>query len=263
MESGWYITVIDANTWKSLADIQLPGKAGFARTGGNGHVYLSVQGRNDLLGRYEVARLQADALGEMLRSKDAETHATVGPTPKEEQLRNGPLLDPDHGWQRYPAQMLDWSGGRNSADNDESQITFFPLARECGEPRTLAVDERHLRLFVACGNMTLAVLNADTGAPVASLPTGPGTNAVAYDFDHGLIYAANSGGNGSLTIIRQDVTDTYSVIQNLPTYQRARALAVNQTTGQAYLVTDYTDSGPDQRRSVPASGSFYVQVIGH
>jgi hypothetical protein len=256
-ETRWYITVIDANTWKALADILVPGKVEFAQTGGNGRVYVSLPGRK------EFARLQADALGEKLRRKDADTHAKVGPTPKEEQLRNGPSPNPGPGWQRPPVQLMDWSGGRNSVNNNDSQITSFPLARECGEPRTLAVDERHLRLFVACDNMTLAVLNAENGDPVASVPTGPSTNAVAYDFGHNLIYAANGGGNGSLTIIRQSVTDSYAVIQNLPTYQKARALAVNPATGQAYLVTDYSDSDPNQRRSVPANGSFNVQVIGH
>ena len=121
-----------------------------------------------------------------------------------------------------------------------------------------------MRLFVACSYiMTLAVLNADNGDPVASVPTGPGTNAVAYDFDRRLIYAANGGGNGSLTIIRQDVTDSYAVVQNLPTYHWARAIAVSRITGLAYLVTDYSDSDPNHRRSVPGDASFYVQVIGH
>jgi len=54
-----------------------------------------------------------------------------------------------------------------------------------------------------------------------------GTDAVGFDPGRGLIYIANGGANGSLTVIRQDVTDTYAVIQDLPTRQRARTLAVN------------------------------------
>jgi hypothetical protein len=262
-ETTWFITVIDANTWKALADIQLSGKVAFAQTAGNGHVYLSIQNRNDSPGKYEVARIETDALGEMLRNKDAEIHATVGRTPKQEQLRSGPPPPPGPGWQRYPVQDLDWSGAHNSGDNDERLIRYFTVARECGEPRALAADERHVRLFVACSNMTLAVLNADNGDQVASVPTGPSTNAVAYDFDHNLIYAANGGGNGSLTVIRQSVTDSYAVVQNLPTYQKARALAVNPATGLGYLATDYSDLDPTQHRLSPTDGSFYVQVIGH
>jgi DNA-binding beta-propeller fold protein YncE len=86
--------------------------------------------------------------------------------------------------------------------------------------------------------MKLAVVNALTGEVVTSLPTGPGTDAVGFDPDRGLIYTANGGANGSLTVIRQDVTDSYAVIQNLPTRQRARTLAVNPASGEVYLVTD-------------------------
>jgi hypothetical protein len=74
---------------------------------------------------------------------------------------------------------------------------------------------------------------------------------------------------GSLTVIRQHVTDTYSVIQNLPTQQRARTLAVNPSSGEVYLVTDLR--GVDLARTggigalklVPAPGSFQVLVVAY
>jgi hypothetical protein len=245
-----------------LANLQLPGKVGFGQTAGNGHVYIGIPSRR------EVVRLDAVALGETLRNGVPPGRLIGTHTPKEEQLQTAqnaePGSRPRFEWWRDPVKMLDWSGGRISAESDDNQIRFFPLARECGEPRAMAVDERHLRLFVACSNMTLAVLNADNGDPIATVPTGPGTNAVAYDFGHSLIYAANGGGNGSLTVIRQWVTDSYAVIQNLPTYHWARALAVNPATGQAYLITDYSDLDPNQEgRWAQPNGSFYVQVIGH
>ncbi len=43
---------------------------------------------------------------------------------------------------------------------------------------------------------------------------------------------------GSLTIIRRNLTDSYAVIQELPTQARARTLAVNPATGEVYLVTN-------------------------
>jgi len=261
-ESKSYLTVFDANSWTVLANIQLPGKVGFVQTAGNGHVYIGIPNRR------EVARLDALALGDKLRNGLPPNLISGMHTRKEEQLRAVQTAEPGGRprfvWWRVPVQMLDWSGGRNSVENDHSQIKFFSLAPECGEPRTLAVDERHVRLFVACSNMTLAVLNADNGDPVASVLTGPGTNAIAYDLEDGLIYAANGEVNGGLTIIRQDVTDTYSVIQNLPTYHWARALTVSPTTGQAYLATDYSDLDPNQEgRLAQPNGSFHVQVIGH
>ena len=117
--------------------------------------------------------------------------------------------------------------------------------------------------------MKMTVLNGGTGEVVASLPIGPGVEAIGYDPGRGLIYTANGGANGSLTIIHQDVTDTYAEIQNLPTRQRARTLAVNQDTGQVYLVTDLLGvnvaqpGGIGTLKTASVNGSFQVLVIGN
>jgi hypothetical protein len=97
----------------------------------------------------------------------------------------------------------------------------------------------------------------------------PGSPFFIYDAGRGLIYSANGGAQGTLTIIRQDVTDTYSEIQNLPTRQRARTLAVNPTTGQVYLVTDLLGvkldkpGGIGTLETAPVKDSFQVLVIGN
>jgi hypothetical protein len=113
------------------------------------------------------------------------------------------------------------------------------------------------------------VLNADDGQIVATLPIGPGVDAVGYDANRGLIYSANGGADGSLTIISQSVTDSYAVIQTLPTRQRARTLAINPETGQIYLVTDLLGvnlartGGIGSLQTNPVNGSFQVLVVGN
>jgi len=185
----------------------------------------------NIVNRDSVARLDAAAIAALLHGETAETPA------------------------------LDWSRGSHT------QMRIFQLAGGCAEPGSLAVDGQHQRLFAACGNMKLAVVNALTGEVVTTLPTGPGTGAVGFDPDRGLIYTANGGANGSLTIIRQDVTDTYSVVQNLPTRQRARTLAVNPASGEVYLVTDMLGvnlaepGGIGTLRTTPVNGSFQVLVV--
>jgi len=52
---------------------------------------------------------------------------------------------------------------------------------DCRELSALAVDGAHTRLFAACGNMKMLVLNGGTGEQVASFPIGPGTEAIGYD----------------------------------------------------------------------------------
>jgi DNA-binding beta-propeller fold protein YncE len=107
---------------------------------------------------------------------------------------------------------------------------------------------------------------------VATVPIGPGADAIGYDPNRGLIYTANGAGDGSLTIIRQDVTDTYSVIQTLPTRQHARTLAVDPANGDVYLTTviygaelstPFTNGAPASLKVAPVDASFQVLVVGN
>ena len=116
--------------------------------------------------------------------------------------------------------------------------------------------------------MKMQVLNATDGQVLTTLPIGAGTDAVGYDASRGLIYASNGGGVGSLTIIRQHLSDSYDVIQELPTRARARTLAVNPATGEVYLVTNVTgfdlthNGGIGGLKTSDLSGSFQVLVVG-
>ena len=225
------ITVIDTQTRQPLAQILMPGRLGFARANGHGQVFINIVNRN------QIARLDAQSLGAMLRNR--------------------------------PSAVLDWSHESRPAQSSENSLRLFSLGPDCPEPSALAADGPHARIFVACNNMKMAILNADTGEALASLPTGPGTDAIGFDSGHGLIYSANGGADGSLTVIRQDVADSYAVVQVLPTRQRARTLAVNSSAGEVYLVTDYLGvnlaqpGGIGTLQTAPVSGSFQVLVIGN
>jgi DNA-binding beta-propeller fold protein YncE len=228
------ITVIDAQTRAVIGSILLPGKLGFAATNGAGQIYINIVDRN------EIVWIDATAIQASL-----------------------------HGAPGSAAATLDWSALPHSTQSSGNRVRFFALGPECRDLRGLAVDSSHLRLFAACNNLKMNVLNAATGELIASLPIGFGTDAIGYDPDRGLIYTANGGAMGSLTVIRQDVTDTYAVIQTLPTRERARTLAVNPVTGEVYLVTDLLGMPLDKPGSIgtlhtpQAAGSFQVLVIGH
>ncbi|MGA3010790.1 MAG: hypothetical protein ABSD72_11080 [Terracidiphilus sp.] len=236
------ITVIDAETRQKLGVILMPGRLGFAEADGHGQVFFNIQSRN------QIARLDAQSIAALLAKP-------AGKTPS--------------GQTAAAQTVLDWSHESHLPDSAESRMRTFAVGPDCHELSALAVDGAHTRLFAACANMKMLVLNGDTGEQVASLPIGPGTEAVGYDAARGLIFTANGGAQGTLTIIRQDVTDTYSEIQNLATRQRARTLAVNQSTGQVYLVTDLLGVKLDQPGSIgtletqSVKGSFQVLVIGN
>jgi DNA-binding beta-propeller fold protein YncE len=225
------ITVIDVPTRQPLTQILMPGRLGFAQADSHGQVFINIVNRN------QIARIDAQSLGAMLRG--------------------------------HPSAVLDWSHESRPAQSSESSLRLFGLGPDCPEPSALATDGAHARIFVACSNLKFAVLNADTGEAISTLPNGPGADAIGYDSNHGLIYSANGGANGSLTVIRQDVADSYAVVQVLPTRQRARTLAVNPSTGEVYLVTDYRGvnvaepGGIGTLQTVPVNGSFQVLVIGN
>ncbi len=229
------ITVIDLSTRQPLGQILMPGRLGFAQADGRGQVFVN------LVNRDQIARLDAESVGSLLRNK-------AGTAPRAD---------------------LDWSHESRPAQSSDDSLRLFALGPDCTEPSALAVDGAHARVFVACSNMKMAVLNAETGQALTSLPIGPGPDAVGFDSNHGLIYSANGGANGSLTVIRQDVADSYAVVQVLPTRKRARTLAVNSATGEVYLVTDYVgvdlaeSGGIGTLKTVPVDGSFQVLVIGN
>src|SRR5262245_33984007 len=74
------------------------------------------------------------------------------------------------------------------------------------EPTGLALDADHHRLFVACGNQKLVVLDAESGKVIATLPIGAGVDFAGYDAALQRVYTAN-GRSGTMTVIHQDSAD--------------------------------------------------------
>jgi DNA-binding beta-propeller fold protein YncE len=258
-----FVTVIDAQTQTALGEIKLSGQLGYAVVDDNGQIYIAMPDRN------QVARIDAPAIAAVLRPQPAENPAAA-PAEAQGADSTGPgTAEPRGALKPKPPPFitLDWTGNRRGAALTDGRLRVYAVGPECNEPRALAIDQRHLRIFAACSNRTLEVLNTGTGEKVTSLPIGPGADAVGYDEDHGLIFTSNGGAEGSVTIIRQDVTDTYNVIQTLPTRQRAGTLAVNPASGAVYLVTDY--EGVDLSRpggigtlhEKPIEGSFQVVKV--
>jgi len=141
----------------------------------------------------------------------------------------------------------------------------WPLA-PCTEPSGLALDRKNRRLFAGCDNKMMAVVNADNGKVLATLPIGEGVDANAFDDDTALAFA--SCGEGVLTVVREDSPEKFSVVENVPTQQGARTMGLDTKTHNVYLVTAKfgpppapTADNPHPRRSI-APDSFVVLVVG-
>ncbi len=117
----------------------------------------------------------------------------------------------------------------------------------CASPSSMAIDRANRRLFVGCRSKVMAVMNADTGQVVATLPIGDHVDATAFDGETRLIF--NSNGEGTVTVIRQESPDKYSVAETVKTLPRAKTSALDQKTHQLFL-------------STAESGQFEVLVVG-
>jgi YVTN family beta-propeller protein len=117
----------------------------------------------------------------------------------------------------------------------------------CASPSSMAIDAANRRLFLGCRSKVMAVMNADTGQVITALPIGDHVDATAFDVETRLIF--NSTGEGTVTVIRQDSPDKYSVVETVKTLPRAKTSALDPKTHRLFL-------------STAESGQFEVLVMG-
>ena len=139
------------------------------------------------------------------------------------------------------------------------------LLAGCEEPTGQALDRAHNRLFAVCGNKVMVVINSLTGASVATVPIGEGSDGVVFDDVHQLAISAN--GEGSMTFVHEDAPDKYSVQQTLPTMARARTLTIDQRTHKLYTVSADFGAAPAPTAATPrprppmTAGSFTLLTV--
>jgi YVTN family beta-propeller protein len=117
----------------------------------------------------------------------------------------------------------------------------------CESPSSMAMDRANRRLFLGCRSKVMAVMNADTGQVITTLPIGDHVDATAFDPETKLIF--NSNGEGTITVIRQDSPDKYSVVGTVKTLPRAKTMALDLKTHTLFL-------------STAEAGQFEIFVVG-
>ena len=136
----------------------------------------------------------------------------------------------------------------------------WPL-KPCKDPSGLAMDRKNRRLFVACGNTMMAVVDADSGKVIATPPSGEGTDASAFDPGTGLAFASN--GEGKLTVIKQESPDQYSVLENVPTQKSARTMGLDLKTHTVFLpAADMIPPKEGEHWPSPKPGTFVLLIVG-
>ncbi|HEV2704243.1 MAG TPA: YncE family protein [Steroidobacteraceae bacterium] len=138
---------------------------------------------------------------------------------------------------------------------------------ECAAPHGLAIDTASHRLFSSCQNSKLVVVNTDTGATVATLPIGRGTDAAAFDSVRKLIFSSN-GIDGTISVIREVNPNTFVPAGTIKTQSSARTMSVDSRSGRLYVAGADVDtkalaaaqsaagSTPQRRRAPLVPGSL-------
>jgi YVTN family beta-propeller protein len=172
--------------------------------------------------------------------------------------------------------VSDGKGGLYANIEDKSEIVKidpktmqiekrWPLA-PCEEPSGLAMDGESRRLFSVCSNKQMAVIDADSGKVVTTVPIGDGPDAVAFDPDKKLIFSSN-GQDGNITFIKEESADKYSIVETVNTEKSARTLALDSKQHNLYLSSAQfgpapaaTADNPHPRPKIVA-GSFHVLIV--
>lgn len=141
----------------------------------------------------------------------------------------------------------------------------WPLSPGEG-PSGMAIDRKNMRLFSVCRNKKMTVMDATNGKVIADLPIGGGTDAAAFDPETRLAFSSN--GEGTLTVVREDSADKFTVVEEVPTMRGARTMALDPKTHNVFLVTAQfgpapapTPERPNPRPTI-IPGSFMILVFG-
>ena len=117
----------------------------------------------------------------------------------------------------------------------------------CESPSSMAMDRPNRRLFIGCRSHLMAVMNADTGQVMTTLPIGDHVDATVFDPGTRLIF--NSNGDGTISVIHEDSPDQYSAVGTVKTLPRAKTMALDPKTHSLFL-------------STAEAGQFEVLVVG-
>lgn len=276
---GDHVVVVDSRSYKTAGDIiGVPGAhqvavglhKGFATSGASDSVVVFDAASLKLLSSISVGKRPDGILFEPVTRRvftfnagskdttviDAATNTVVGTIP----LGGKPEFAVVDGKGHIFDNIEDTSEIIEIDAKTMTVIHRWPLA-PCESPSGLAYDRAHGRLFAACENAMMAVMDAASGKVVATVPTGRGADGAAFDPGTRTVLIPN--GEGKLSVIRQVAADKYVLVENAPTQFGARTIELDPATHRVFTAT--ADLTPDPGKRPPykmTPGSFRLLVYG-
>jgi YVTN family beta-propeller protein len=128
----------------------------------------------------------------------------------------------------------------------------------CDGPTGIAIEPGTAEVLSACGGNGVAIVSAPDGRQIAKLAIGKGADGAAYDPIRHLALVPG-GRDGNLTVLR--LGSKPAVMGTVATAVSARTIAVDPSTGRAYLPSATLAPAPTGERPKPVPGSFRVLVV--
>jgi len=262
---GTHVEILNVDTGESLGSIPTKGVHGIALAPEFNHGFIS-DGKADTVLMFDLKTMKVLAEIPSLKDPDGIIYddATKRVFAFNGESNSATAIDAATG---KVAGTVDLGGGPEFAaadgdgyvfDNleDESQVLKinsrelkveqrWPSA-PCSSPSSMAMDRANRRLFVGCRSKVMAVIDADSGQVITTLPIGDHVDATAFDAESKLIFNSNEG---TITVIHQDSADKYSVVETVKTAPRAKTMALDPKTHRLFL-------------STAENGQFEVLVVG-
>jgi DNA-binding beta-propeller fold protein YncE len=137
-------------------------------------------------------------------------------------------------------------------------VATWPLA-PCEEPTGMAVDRAHHRVFAACGNEKLAVVDSDSGRVVATPAIGSDPDGAVFDPKTQRIFTSNR--EGTLSVLQEVSPDRYETLQTLKTQPGARTLALDETTSRIFMPTARFGPAPAGGGNAPILPETFTLLV--
>jgi YVTN family beta-propeller protein len=141
----------------------------------------------------------------------------------------------------------------------------WPIA-PAGAPAPLAIDRENRRLFVSGREpKMLAVINADNGKVIQTLPISAGADASVFDPASHLLFVSTR--EGWVHIFHEDSPDSLSEFAKVKTEYGAKTMGFDPQTGQIFVDTaEFKQSPADPEhphaRPTPVPGTFHMLIYG-
>jgi DNA-binding beta-propeller fold protein YncE len=109
-----------------------------------------------------------------------------------------------------------------------------------------ALDEQTHRLFVACHEGHLLVLDSDSGKQLQVLPIGQEADYIAFEPSSRKIFVSGGGGHGWVDVVKEDDGDHYHRLDEVTTEPGAATSHLVSSLGKYIVMAPSAENRPAQ-----------------